>query len=138
MKKIEWSRLFSMGSEVLDSHHQMLISYINALDDAIDAGIADRAFLLDIAGKLADYTDFHFRKEEEIMDHFGYPALKEHKEEHGEFIKEVDRFRSKIESGEEKLDCFLVSCLKTWLIQHILVIDKEYAIWFAEQGIELE
>ncbi|MCB9800330.1 MAG: hemerythrin family protein [Candidatus Omnitrophica bacterium] len=139
MKKIDWDEKMSMGINAIDVHHQKLIGYINALQEAVDKGQTDKAFLEDLVDRLIDYTDYHFSAEEKYMKLYEYPELKSHCEEHTAFIAEVKRFKDFLQAKPtEKLEAQMLSYLQTWLIHHILIIDKEYAIYFSEKGIKID
>lgn len=126
-----------MGSKVIDGHHQTLIHCINDLDRAIDKGKVDPAYLSELAGKLEDYTQYHFKVEEDYMSRYQYPELVVHQEEHKEFIDEVKKLKENLRSSSKDAGLKMTSYLKAWLIHHILIIDKEYAIWFQQKGIRL-
>lgn len=137
MSKIEWSKDYSMGSRVIDVHHQQLIDYINQLEEAVEAGNCEPAFLDSIADKLLDYTDYHFSSEEAYMRKYNYPELQAHIEEHQAFIQEVKRIKELAKSESSGIDLEILAYLKKWLMQHILIIDKEYSIYFQKQGVQL-
>lgn len=137
MKKLTWDESYSMDSKVIDVHHRQLIDYINRLEDAAEKGICDKKFLTDIADRLLDYTDYHFSSEENYMKQYNYPEFDAHREEHQAFIQEVKDIKKSIEENAAGIDLKILSYLKTWLIQHILIIDKEYAIYFQNKGIHL-
>lgn len=135
---LEWSSKFSLGSQVIDAHHCKLIGYINELEKAIKNGSATPEKLSVIADHLLDYTDYHFSEEERLMRIHHYPELDEHREEHAAFLREVLHFRQEVLRGGDPGDAIrMAKYLRKWLIQHILIIDKEYAIFFAEHGIKL-
>ncbi len=138
MKDLKWTDKFSMGSSVIDEHHQKLIGYINDLDSAINDGPVSPLYLASLVKKLEDYTVYHFQVEEGYMKHYNYPEYEAHKEEHEAFISYVHKLKESVASHSLNSALHLASYLKSWLIQHILVIDKEYAIYFQQQGIHVE
>ena len=138
MKDLEWTQKFSMGSTVIDGHHQALINYINELDRAINLGKVSTIYLASLAKKLEDYTVYHFQVEEGYMRRYEYPEYQAHKEEHEAFIAEVKRLKESLANDAVSTALRFTSYLKSWLIHHILVIDKEYAIFFQQKGIHVE
>lgn len=127
-----------MGSHVIDEHHQKLIGYINELDGAINDGPVSAHYLAALAKKLEDYTVYHFQVEEGYMKHYNYPEYEAHKEEHEAFIAQVSRLKESLANHSLNTALHLTSYLKSWLIQHILVIDKEYAVYFQQKGIHVD
>jgi len=138
LKDILWNQNFSMGSPIIDAHHQKLIGYINDLDHAIEGRKASAQYLLELAQKLHDYTQYHFKVEEEYMQRFGYPEFEAHRDEHEAFIAEVVRLKQSLATDARGAGVRLTSYLKSWLIQHILVIDKEYAIYYEQKGLHVD
>ena len=137
MMSLKWSSKYSMGSKLIDGHHQTLIDCINDLDRAIEKKETDAAYLEKLAKKLEAYTQYHFQLEEDYMSRYQYPEIAAHKEEHEAFIAAVRKIKEAVTRDPQIDGLKLTSYLKTWLIHHILLIDKEYAIWFQEQGIRL-
>lgn len=122
---LEWSDEYSVGVESMDAQHKKLIDLINQLDEVIQAG---RHFeeLEPVLDGVIDYTKTHFQAEEAYMEKVGYPDLEAHKESHAQLLKEVLGFREAAGSGDpEVMDRFLVF-LRTWLLGHIVGIDKQY------------
>ena len=137
MGRVAWNQDYSMDSKVIDSHHQLLIDYINQLDEAIEKKVCGKKFLSEIADKLLDYTDYHFTSEELYMKQYKYPELPAHCEEHKAFIDEIKKIKRMIDEDASGLDVKIIDYLRTWLLHHILIIDKEYAIFFKNQGVHL-
>lgn len=138
MKALEWTQKYSMGSNVIDSHHQRLIGYINEIDKAINEGQVSAIYLAALAKKLEDYTSYHFQVEEGYMKRYQYPEYEAHRDEHEAFSAEVRRLKETLANDAWSTALRMTSYLKSWLIHHILVIDKEYAIYYQEKGIHVE
>jgi hemerythrin-like metal-binding protein len=127
MVVIKWSEAMSVGVPAVDHDHKILIGLINSLGEAT-RGDDDKTQV--IAGALATliaYTQYHFEREEKMMEACGYPDLPTHREEHHALTQEVlalkDRFLDSV-SGltVEELLTFLTG----WLNHHILLQDMEY------------
>ena len=84
---------------------------------------------------LIDYTDYHFKREEALMEACDYPNLAHHKKAHEAIIAQVGEFYLK-SSGKpiESMAGELAECLEAWLQNHIMGMDKDYQGWIAGNG----
>ena len=84
MSKIEWDASLSVGVDLIDEQHKMLIQRLNDMSNAIEftKGPNEIARTLSF---LIDYTDFHFSAEERHMREQEYPGLEDHLSKHEEF-----------------------------------------------------
>lgn len=127
MPIIHWTPDFSVGINSLDTDHKVLISLINQLDDAIRSGEPTET-VSKVLDALLDYTDYHFAREESLMEACGYPEIDAHVRTHHTLRAQVhdirDRYRRNPESmhGREVL-----AFLKNWLTAHIVGRDKLYS-----------
>lgn len=125
MSLVTWSDEFSLGMQEIDAQHSVLIDLINQVWIAA-VKRPDRAEALRILDELEKYTITHFTAEEIFMREMNYRNFREHKEEHAQFVARIVEERAKISAGAAvTLD--IVRFLKDWLLNHILVSDKEYA-----------
>ncbi|QTA92127.1 bacteriohemerythrin [Desulfonema magnum] len=126
MPLIEWKKDFSVGVAVLDSHHRKLISLVNKLHDAMKNGKA-KGVISGIISELDDYTKYHFREEEKLMEKIRYPGLNEHKKAHEYFTAAVKKYKAEADKGQAAFLSVGISVLLTdWLKNHIGMMDKKY------------
>jgi len=89
-----------------------------------------------IINELCNYTEYHFRLEEELMKEHNYDKLQEHKEIHDDFRLKVFKFRKDLALlGPCELIEGVLGSLKKWLIQHILFVDQDMAKLFKDQNL---
>ena len=121
-----WSESMSVGVALLDSDHKALIETINRLHDAVEDG--DEPQVLDgIFDGLVAYIEYHFAREERIMEVCGYPTATEHAAEHLRFAQNMRYNRDRYFRGEEAgVGRELLDYLKDWLTHHILIDDMAY------------
>ena len=111
--------------DVLDSDHKALIALINRLHDDLEAGRA--APLEPVLDRLIAYVEFHFAREERVMEACCFPGLDFHREEHEAFAQQVDEARRRLaRDGPAAVTVDLLDYLKGWLNAHILIQDKAY------------
>ena len=138
MPKIQWSDDLSVGIDLIDQQHQMLIERINDVSAAVEAhhGVEKIAKTLDF---LVEYTRFHFSTEEQHMKTHGYPGLEDHHAKHKELkstLADMERdFRE--EGATHGLADSLNTLLGNWLIKHIKGVDLPFGTFLREKGVAL-
>ena len=122
----QWSETMSVGVPVLDSDHRALIDLINSLHKGLQ--LDDESTKLDaVFEQLVAYVDYHFAREERVMEACGYPATEAHREEHLKLAQEMHYIRDRyIKGGESQIGQELLDFLKEWLNHHILIQDMHY------------
>jgi hemerythrin-like metal-binding protein len=126
MPLIEWNTEFELGHEKIDEQHKRLVGLINDLNAAMAARLGQEK-LEGILTKLADYTSFHFRTEEELFDQIHYPDAAGHRRAHKEFVDQINDFQMAFDAGQLMLSVKVVNFLKEWLVAHIQGIDRHFA-----------
>lgn len=138
MSQLKWTGKLSVGVDLIDEQHKMLIQRLNDMSSAIEfnKGPSEIARTLSF---LIDYTDFHFSEEEKHMKEQGYPGLEEHITKHEEFKTTLADLESDYrEDGATNLlahsiDTFLIN----WLINHISGVDVKFGDFLREKGVTL-
>jgi hemerythrin len=84
MTEIKWDGSLSVGVDLIDEQHKMLIQRIKDLSNAVNSsrGAVEIGKTL---GFMIDYTEFHFSTEEKHMTNLVYPGDDVHKQQHAEF-----------------------------------------------------
>jgi hemerythrin-like metal-binding protein len=128
-----WTESMSVGVRLLDADHKALIALINRLHDGLETG-REPSDLNRIFDELIAYIEFHFAREEKVMEVSGYPGVVSHREEHGEFTHHVYGIKERYETSPGlAITVELLDYLKNWLNHHILIQDMAYRP-FAEQS----
>lgn len=120
----------------LDHQHMYLVNTLNSLYRSTVIGESEKV-LNTILKRLVDYTKFHFRSEEILMDKYNYPQDKflRHQREHNAFVKTVTRFKEKYDAGEADLTLDVFKFLATWIINHVAGTDRDYGLYFLQIGV---
>ncbi len=118
-----WKPEYSVGDEHLDKQHRGLIELIDMLDNQSRMG--------DVLERLEIYVDEHFRDEEAMLEKAGYPDLAAHKQQHKAFEEWLSVSRRAFREPEVSgILCESIRAyLKGWLVNHIMVSDKDYSSW---------
>lgn len=121
---------FHTGIELIDSEHARLFEIIREVADVIDSQTLYDKYdeIIRLLEELKDYTEFHFRDEEEYMTSIAYPGLDGQKRAHAVFVdKLVNINLEELEEIDEHQDEYLtglIDFLLGWLTEHILKVDK--------------
>lgn len=119
-----WAENLRVGVDPIDKDHQALISLTNRIsydDIKVDE-------LNDIVMELIEYTRFHFRREEAIMEICEYPDLENHKKLHSGIAKNIDKLADNWrEDHSPETLLKLRKFMRDWLIDHVLTEDMEIA-----------
>jgi len=126
MAFMEWSDELSVGIDLIDRQHKILIRAINLLAMAIEHKSSNE-LLSEIFDTLIDYADTHFAYEEELFDQFGYPDAEPHKAQHQALLKQVIDLQDRWQKGEAGVGVEVLRFLVDWLRKHILGTDQKYS-----------
>lgn len=130
-----WDDKFSVNVKEIDEQHKRLIGMINELHDGMKSGSGKTA-LAPVLKRLIDYTMYHFSTEERYMVQHKYPGELAHKAEHKKFTDKVIDFHKKFESGSLAVTHEVMTFLRDWLTNHIMVTDKKYIKHFNDHGLK--
>ncbi|PCI44184.1 MAG: hypothetical protein COB49_11390 [Alphaproteobacteria bacterium] len=115
-----WSDSLRTGIDAIDKDHQIIIG----LNNKISSGISDEKNLDDIILKVVEYTKYHFKREEAIMELCDYPELKKHRGYHKKLVTKINKLARDWQKNEdpeirESLSIFL----RNWWMGHIMEVD---------------
>lgn len=137
MTEIKWDDSLSVGIDLIDEQHKMLIQKIQDLSEAVSAARGLEKILQTLEFMI-DYTEFHFGTEEKHMTELGYPGTEEHKQRHKEFVSTLNHMVEDFEEdgATEALSTSINTFLINWLIKHIKLIDCKFGEFLQEKGFE--
>lgn len=130
-----WTDEFSVNIQEVDEQHQVLVSLLNQLHEAIREHHG-KATSREILNRLAEYTRTHFLLEESLMRLTHYPGLEIHKQQHEELIQQVTELQRKLDEENATITFELLHFLKVWLTQHINESDKRFGAFFQTAGLQ--
>ena len=134
MAYMNWSGDLSVDISVIDEQHKKLVALINALHEGMRSGQGKETVEKTLS-ELAEYTQYHFKTEEEYMKKFGYSDFAKHKAEHDAFVAKVSEFQQAYSSGKLGLSIEVMKFLSGWVGGHIKGTDTHYTECFKENGL---
>jgi hemerythrin-like metal-binding protein len=135
MPGIEWDESLSVGIELIDEQHKMLIERTNAIAEAVDMkrGLEK---IIQTLNFMIEYTEFHFSAEEKVMMDNDYPKYTDHRKLHEDFKTRLNQMVQDFEEEGATSDLSeeITSYLTSWLVNHIKGIDTELGKILREKG----
>jgi hemerythrin-like metal-binding protein len=131
---IEWSSAYSVSIASIDKQHQVIVSMIRELQEAMLEGRASEV-VSSLFQAMNKYTKFHFEYEEQLLKMHAYPNLNSHQGQHASLIAQLHELEDKYAGGELSAGAPLMHFLRRWLLDHIRVHDKEYASFLRKKGV---
>lgn len=135
----EWQESYATTVSEFDAHHQHLMSLLNNLYDNVFSctDVSKKQRLIgESLTELADYTQYHFTAEEELMRQYAYPDFTSHKQQHDHFKQQVAELIGQHRDGTLTLSHPVLTLLIEWITVHILETDKKYGPFFSAKTRE--
>lgn len=127
-----WNSAYRIGINEMDNQHKKLFEILE--EGHLSIQNKDYNNLHQIFDSLLEYTYYHFKEEEELLEKYQYKELQEHKLLHQELIEYLNS--SKQQFIENRLDDEIFTTLtKDWLLKHILKEDAKYSEFLNTKGI---
>lgn len=135
-----WTQEYSVGVEEMDEQHKQFIKLSNDVlayvkTCANDTFNSDE--LLTVITRLGDYALYHLGSEEEYFKQFACENTDHHIFIHNQFRETLKDFLARYRSGVTdhcRLAEEIASFCVTWLLTHILTMDKQYTACFHKNG----
>ena len=130
-KHVEWSDRYSIGIKAIDDQHKGLLDFVNELFNHSSGNERDeRMYFTDVIQQAVQYIKDHFATEEKLMLATKFSGYLAHKKAHDEFTLTVVNSVKEFESGKRLVLEKLAYFLKDWVLEHIAVMDMQYATYF--------
>ncbi len=134
MALFDWNDSYSVKVAQCDRQHQKLFEIINQLANAMRIG-KGRETVDQTLNEMLEYTQTHFRDEEELLEKTNYPQLAAHQEMHRRFVAKVKSLQNLAKSGKTASSMQVLNLAREWLVNHIQKADKQYSAHLNAAGI---
>ncbi|SDE97696.1 bacteriohemerythrin [Rhodospira trueperi] len=126
MAYVNWGKDLETGIDLIDRDHRVLVDLLNQAYDCIGAE-EEASTLGSVLNTLVDYTQYHFAREERLMQAAGFPELALHREMHQKLSQRARESRSEYLRNPGSVNAReVMEFLRSWLIDHILKQDFRY------------
>lgn len=124
-----WRGDLSVGVESIDHQHKALVEMVNLVHSGLRAEAIDEELIATFK-RMAEFTAFHFRQEEELMQRSQYPDADIHISCHANLLKSLDRYQKDLsrECSPGAMSAHL-QMLRDWLFRHIQMQDRDLGCW---------
>jgi hemerythrin len=139
MHKYVWIEKYSVGVKEIDLQHQHFFEIANKIIESTGQENISTGELLPKIKELADYSDYHFKAEEDIFKKYNYPDASDHIDGHDSYRKKMKQFIVETEmvgADVKNISLEIAEFAGSWLINHIMVVDQKYIGFMRENGIE--
>ncbi len=133
---IIWDNAWSIGHSKIDKQHQNWIGIFNRFESAfLDAGYhsSNEEYKKDTLNDLLEYTDYHFKTEQDVMTENDYPEAAKHWRLHKDFKNALYEKLREFENEGPVLSSQILSLMKNWLVSHILDEDRKLVLFLKSQ-----
>ena len=129
MQPFYWNRNFEIGIATVDQQHHMLLDLINGLAEAIGGG-AHLPEVHQLTDSLMTYAVQHFSEEEQILARapMADEDKRAHRGAHRAFVEKVRALVQREDLLEPEIIQGVMDFLTTWLVSHILGVDRKMAL----------
>jgi len=124
--QLAWKERFAIHYQELDEQHRGFFDLLNELLARLGVP-GSRVDLTPAFQRLTSYALNHFAREEFYMAHSGFAGLAGHRQAHARFVYQLLEFNRRFRPSDPLLLNELVEFLRTWLIEHIIGLDFEFA-----------
>ena len=118
--------VYSVGNELLDAQHKVLLSYMGKAYTYLLADNKGKD-LFELVDSFESNCKLHFMDEEKVMEKLDFPEIEEHKAQHMLFVTHLKDFMGKLEELNSVMNIDELMFLKGWSLEHIEVFDSKYA-----------
>jgi hemerythrin-like metal-binding protein len=123
-KAMNWSESLCIGVAKIDSQHRKLIGMVQQLENALDGGNTVKEMGRTLKS-VVDYTNYHFKDEEDLMVQINFQGYDEHVKQHAKLIEDVRSILLAIRGGKAYTAQDLIKFLTDWVLDHIEKEDKK-------------
>ncbi len=138
MERLQWDESLSIGVELIDQQHQMLIKRLDEFAAAVEASHGATQVVKTLTF-LIEYTEFHFDAEEKYMAETGYPGREDQHNKHEDLKATLagleQDFRE--DGATQTLAEAIHKLMVNWLVKHICEVDVQFGTYLKDNGITI-
>lgn len=139
INKFVWDDSFSVEVQEMDEQHKHFFSIVNEIYDLILSGDVQKEKLLFSVTNLGNYAVYHLSTEEALFNELDFEWKGAHIAAHNLFRDKATKYMTALslpETDLTNLSLEIADFCKTWLSEHIKVMDKGYITCFHQHGIK--
>jgi hemerythrin len=119
----------------MDDQHGILMDTLNDLRLTAVRG-SGREQVSEVLDRLIEFTRMHFWSEEQLLEHYEYPGIAEHRTEHQRLLAQILQSSHRVQHGDKMQMRPLLCFLREAFAEHFEGMDCEYGPWLNERGVD--
>lgn len=126
---LNWKEEYALGVPRIDEQHRKLFEIAADIQELLNNQFVTDKYdaIVEIIEELKRYTIEHFADEEKFMLEHKFPKFLSHKAMHLDFVEKMNAIDLNQIDNEQNLYLKdILGFVLEWLVQHILVDDKQY------------
>jgi len=125
MELFKWDNKYIVGFQEIDNQHKIIFDILNQAYDAFMKNEHEQK-LDELLKRLTDYTDYHFKTEDNYFKRFPDDSIKEHLNQHELFKQKINKFKEQYIKDKKGTFYLVIKFIKDWFVNHINSTDKNY------------
>lgn len=124
-----WNEDYALGIKEIDDQHKELFAIGNELYALLNTAGQEDIYdeIMEIVGRLKDYTIFHFTTEENYFEAFDYEGAEAHRKEHSNFVNKLETIDfHAVDEDQRKHAMNILKMIIDWIFKHIHGSDFLY------------
>lgn len=135
MEYFVWTPELAIGIDEIDNEHMKWIAYINALHSGVEEG-KEKEVLEILLNDIITFSGTHFEHEEAMFLETNYPDAAHHIQLHKDYLIELATLKQRLISEQANVLTYdVMLSLKTWLINHVQDVDRQYVSYINERTL---
>ena len=132
MPRFRWKEEYSLCLPDMDAQHQEIFAGFAELEDAVGS----EATVKQLAGLIrgAQTLGVPLRHRGRMLDAVGFPGLVQQRVQHRLFVNRLRAVEGSLTRNEAKLTLEQVHALQSWIMGHVVGLDREYADFLEARG----
>lgn len=132
----EWRNELATNIQIIDEQHKKLLSIGAQLYNLLKTVNYNDQYdeIMDLLHELKDYTIYHFKTEEDLLDE--YAGFRLHKAQHDSFVDKIEEtLAMDVDENQKIITNEMLVFIADWTINHIMKTDKLYIDFMQTKGL---
>ena len=126
-KLFQWSDKYRVGDSAVDEEHKVFFTFLQRLADEVEQKQSNSDLVVVVLVELLEYTQHHFREEEQLMQKHNYEHYLAHMKSHISLVKRIEDLIEELREGSLVLNFQVLLSIKEWLETHFYDYDLTLA-----------
>jgi len=135
--QIEWSEALTVDNEEMDVDHKKILALLNNYRQAVIDNASNEVIGVQLQS-IIDFSNYHFSREEVLMEACGYPHYVNHHQVHVMLLKTITDMMMVFHKAPDIFDHYsTISFLENWFKAHVLDMDVEYGDYLKDYEVNV-